>query len=830
MKPLNIFYSYSHKDENHLEELKKFLITLKKDFKIDDWYDRKILVWDNWSEEIQEKMNISDIMIMLVSQNYISSSACNYELKFALEQKNKKRIIPIILSPCTWKDTEFSKIQSLPIDWKPITTWSNQESAWLNVFEGINKVVSREKNKLSPKQDYLEWLEKIDFVSSSKEKVNLSEIFVYPTFNYRWIDESEETNIEGKCDLFLDPLANLSIIKGPSLSWKSSIWKKIFIDSISWEYYPLFLDADLIYKNSDFNNVVKKEFLNQYNWEYKDYNEKNDKILIIDNYSHKISKNFIKWSKENFKKIIIIIEDDEFETYFREDEVYVEFSIYTIKPLSAKKQLDLLTNWKKIDFQLSSNPDAFHRYIDNIENKISDIITKNQIIPSYPFYILSIIQAFEWFMPLDYQITAYWHCYNALITSQLIKKGIEWTDIGDCYNFLSNLAYEIFISWKWESWTLKIEEYEKFKIDYREKFNIKKNLISLIENDDYLIINKNTHVRFEQSYIYYYFVGEYIAKNNLDKHISELCSLIYKKEFSNILIFTIHHTTNQKLLEEIQLHCMVSFDSMALAKLTTEETQFMNRLMLELPTSILNEKSIEENKSDEREEIDEDKKEDNDENLEKNEEFLELIEIKKSFKIIEVLGQILKNRAGSFEKKKVSELLFEVESLWLRLLNFFLEAIKSQDFYNFIEKRLKVFEERNEKKYFSWEERRKFIEANIQIMAMTSIMNMLEKIFNSVSTDKLLETQKLITKRNSFPSLEFLNLLFQLYHNWLNANEIIKLNENFKKEKNIWAIKTLSYILQMYLNTHMIDYKDRQRIYSEVLKMKYIPNKNELNW
>ena len=812
MSKVKVFYSYCHIDEEHITSLNKYLVTLKDDWLIEEWYDRKIIPGKEWSKEINLRMLDSDAIIMLVSQDFIASKACQEEVTLAIS--HNKKIIPIILKTCVWKDTNFKNIQVLPKDWKPISKWDTKEEAWLDIYQWIKKSIS-DIWELKVKKEYIDNLEKVEFVSVSKQKITLSEIFVWPDFtmdSFKNDESTDEIEIEGSLEAFLSKKNKLSIIKWTELSWKSSVASKIFIESIINGYFPIILDAKTIQNTSNYKNIINKEILIQYNWNYWDYNKQKNKILLIDNYHHNVPNNFITKARENFECIILLIDNEEHLLYFREDDVYAEFSVYSIKKFGAKKQHDLIENWIKMDFQ-SISLDVFEKKVEVIEDKINDIITKNQIVPKYPFYILSIIQAFEWFMPHDYQITAYWHCYNALILSQLFKKGISPNDIEECFNYLTYLAYEIFNSGKLENWGITLEEYNKFKIEYNNKFIIKKNLTSRIENDDYPIIRIDTHIKFEQSYIYYYFAWKYLADKNLEDHIEKLCYWIYKRDNSNILIFTIHHTNNPKILEEIQTHCMVAFDSLPPTKLTTEDTNFMNSLISELPEKILSNKSVWENiiekrkKEDSFEKI---KEKNNLEKLEKDESIDELVEINKSLKIIEVLWQILKNRAGNLEKPKIQELLFEVEKLGFRILSYFLNTINSQDFKDFIETRLKIIEKENDlkNKYFTWEERRLFIERSIQIMAMSTIHWMINKIFYSVNINKLLEIQKSISEINPYPSFDFLNLLFKLnYEEELSFDYIEFLYKKFKEEKNTWAIRTLSYFLQEYMNTHTINHK-----------------------
>jgi hypothetical protein len=40
-----------------------------------------------------------------------------------------------------WQGTLFGKLQALPKDAKPITTWQNRDAAFVNVVEGIRQIV-----------------------------------------------------------------------------------------------------------------------------------------------------------------------------------------------------------------------------------------------------------------------------------------------------------------------------------------------------------------------------------------------------------------------------------------------------------------------------------------------------------------------------------------------------------------------------------------------------------------------------------------------------------------------------------------------------------------
>ena len=102
---------------------------------IKDWYDRDILPGTNYEKEIDNNLEDADIICLFISSNFLSSENCKKEKAKALELRKKKGIavIPIILSPCGWlDDKDISKLLALPTDGKPVSTFQNQDAAWLD--------------------------------------------------------------------------------------------------------------------------------------------------------------------------------------------------------------------------------------------------------------------------------------------------------------------------------------------------------------------------------------------------------------------------------------------------------------------------------------------------------------------------------------------------------------------------------------------------------------------------------------------------------------------------------------------------------------------------
>src|SRR5690625_7722823 len=117
-----IFMSYSHKDESLRDELETHLSLLKRQGLISTWHDRKILAGDEIGSEIDENLESSDIILLLVSPYFLASDYCyDIELKRAMERHHcrEARVITIIIEHFDTHSTLFDKLMFLHKDVTP---------------------------------------------------------------------------------------------------------------------------------------------------------------------------------------------------------------------------------------------------------------------------------------------------------------------------------------------------------------------------------------------------------------------------------------------------------------------------------------------------------------------------------------------------------------------------------------------------------------------------------------------------------------------------------------------------------------------------------------
>ena len=114
-KPLRAFVSYCHADAKLKDELLKHLAPLRRLGLVEHWHDGDISVGEKWEEAIWNQLRNADLVILLVTADFINSEYCyDRELTAAVERHDagETRIVPIIGRNCLWHDLSFGKIQA----------------------------------------------------------------------------------------------------------------------------------------------------------------------------------------------------------------------------------------------------------------------------------------------------------------------------------------------------------------------------------------------------------------------------------------------------------------------------------------------------------------------------------------------------------------------------------------------------------------------------------------------------------------------------------------------------------------------------------------------
>lgn len=142
---MQAFISYSHQDNAMLDHLHTHLTQLRRDGLISEWTDRDIEAGGRVDDRISRALKDADLFIALLSPHYLASNYC-YEQEFTTALEREKAgsivIVPVVVQPCDWLNTPFKIFKALPTDGKPVSDWSNANTAFLSVTQGLRKMLA----------------------------------------------------------------------------------------------------------------------------------------------------------------------------------------------------------------------------------------------------------------------------------------------------------------------------------------------------------------------------------------------------------------------------------------------------------------------------------------------------------------------------------------------------------------------------------------------------------------------------------------------------------------------------------------------------------------
>lgn len=807
-----LFYSYCHKDIQHKDNMNNALSLLRRDNLLRDWDDQHIIPGKRISSSIRTKMAEADILVFLISQHFIASPECMNEWQQAKPPPSSNRPvfrIPIILEDCAWRDLlADDDIKALPTDATPVCSFGNQATAWHQVYDGIKEVISKLRNNFQPKASFTNAFEETEFISQNN--IRLPDIFIFPRFTCY---TSRSTGVQ----LSDDSIANeddilskrYSLVHGESMSGKTTLGRHLFLHLVHHMSPVLHIDLGKI-SGKPTENAFRDEYGKQFHGDYFLWKGMRDKTLILDNLTSASDLiAFVVFSRDFFDRIIVILSSDIYVSFFKDDARLADFYEMKIEPLTHSQQEALIR--RRLACTLADQP-ITDGIVDRIEDRVNAIIISNKIVPRYPFYVLSILQTYEAFMPSNLSISSFGHCYHALIVANLIKAGISEkdSDINVCFNFAERLAFSIYEGGLGRNGHGQ-RHFQEFVREYCDSYVMPESTLNRLKDAQYGIVSSCG--QFRATYMYFFFLGRFFAKATGEQttELARLCDESYVSANHLILLFVIHHTDDNAIIEEILLRTMCTLEYVEPAVLDKEENSRFFKLLSSAPKTILRESSVEAQRAIDRKRRDDEvelsgniEKQDTEEGKE------EINDIYRILKINQILGQILRNKYGSLRKTEIEQVVEVVADGGLRLINLVLMSERE------IESLAAYIRQKNPK-YKS-----KRLERMLRFLAFVWTMVNLEHVVHAINVPQIRNEVRKVVRDKGTPAYELIG-----YFNHLDSVEKLspevrsELEALLRKYRDPFMRSVLSLRTQYYMNTHASDVPMEQSVCS-LLQIDYV--------
>ena len=843
LNQLKLFISYSHEDESHVDEFRKYLAPLKTKEMISDWYDRKIIGGQEFQSEIDSNLEDADIICLFISPNFLFSRACMKEKTDAIGLKQKKglSVVSIILCDCGWLDDEdIARFLVMPTDGKPISGWENSNSAWMDVYNQLKLVIEKEHKirqlKISDKfSAFLQSTEILTKTHSRREDVLLDDIFVYPELT-KYSDDLEECEERISAKTVIENFSDYSkmLIAGENQSGKTTLCKRFFIELRKKNFVPIYVSDEEDGYSGKIENKLSKAFNGQYGYDVSfEEIEKNRIVPLLDNFHFAKHIERLLQSLTTYEHQIIVV-DGIFRLNVQDRNLINSFVHFSIEEFIPSLRNKLIKNWIRLrdeDSSGSHNENATYQHIDHATELVDSALGRalgSGIMPAYPFFILTVtvintVEADP--KPFDQEITSQGYCYQALVYMSLRKLGVRSDDIDTYVNFLTELAHFLYQSQKYE---LSRDEFDRFKRLYGEKYNlpIRENiLLSNLQRTRILAQDGFGNFSFCYSYLYFFFVAKYFAEH-LDENketIRDIVGNLHEDDNAYVAAFISHHSKNVYILEEILSIASNLFKEYESSTLNRKELDFFDERIDMIVEAALAEADNRPEQEREEDLRTKDKLEQLDRNGDtygqREEEASskrekEARELRRSIKTVEVMGTIIKNRAGSLERDKLESVFEGGMKVYLRLLRLFVDSIKKEEFQrrmiDIISTRLDsiIKDKKGEPDSDELEKISRIIFWNISFFSLYGFIN---KIVHSLGSAKLTTIIDNVCNRENTPAT------FLVKHGtlmWYNKNLRVNDIKNADKSDKFSEIaKTImKHMIVNHCRIHPIDFKDRQKV------------------
>jgi hypothetical protein len=845
-----VFISYSHKDEAFRNDLEDHLAMLRRKNIISVWHDRKIIPGENWKGKIDENMESADIVFFLISSSFLASDYCyDIEVKQAIENQlaGKCQIISIIIRPCDWQECEFSQFQAVPKDAKAIDKWDDQDEAWLDAISSIkvhlkefkieetHSKVEVDSDVLIINEKTLEWLNDTEISLSNRRvnKVSLDDVFVVPDVEFQNLNKDENLKIKNTKFLLDDDAFYL--ISGEEQQGKTSLLKYFFKALLKLEKIPIYIDASKV-KRSDLKYVISKSASEQYeSLDVDEYMRSSNSFLLIDNIDRlqindKYRAIFLDGVNSISSKVIVTCHST-FSYIYNEISELDNYEAGKLLGFGHKSREEIVKKWLSLGQVENISDLELYEQCDDIKVRLNIIIKRN-VVPPKPIYILMLLQMFEANTQLNTELTSYGHCYQQLIYQTFENAHIKRTDFEKYLNVLSELSWWILTNGK----NPNNHELNSFFDGYCEKYlpvNREEVIEKLVRHS--ILKIKGFETGFKYPYIYYFFAGKRVAESYQEHkavrdEVEVLLSSLHREDYANILIFITHHTKDLWVLNEIKKVLASLFSENNEATLYKSQLFFMEDFMRKIPDLVIELRVIQKERDSHNEKLDLIERDQRVEGLEFSgndsakrfgeDDFDQVTEpadilaiINKTFKGMEIAGQIIRNRHASLTTESMINLASSGMASGLRFLEYFINIsdVAKNEIVKLIANHL------SEQPDLSDHEIEKGAENAYMHLTYGVVSGVLRKIALSVGSKEALSIYEEVEKKKGTPASSLIRFSIDLQFNKrLNMDTVANSVREFKD--NAVCMRILKEIVIEHIYMFPVDYQDKQKL-SNILNL-----------
>ena len=530
--------------------------------------------------------------------------------------------------------------------------------------------------------------------------LKLRDIFLYPDLmEMRSRGEMFGQRISGGSVRDLLKPNSMLLITGDTGSGKSCLGKMLFLDLFEAGSVPLLLDGNQKPPSGDqVYGYVEDVFKAQYDPGQLDSYRQLDRsyrAVIIDDFDKlplgpSQRKSFLARLSASTGCLVVLSHDitsdlDELSNPSRFSEDSKEFTHYRIEPLGFSGRNKLAERWMLLGDGVDSEENTFVRKLDRVNETLNTIVGKNYV-PSYPVYVLAVLQALDAATPVDITASTHGYFYELFIRTSLAR-GRTNVDFDIIVSYLAHLAYQLRVR---RTTIINDSELRKIHEEFEKSYDIRRSYESLKRQllDQNILVTVNDTFKFKYSYLYNYFVASYlkdhITEARIREMVTDMSGAMHLESNTNILLFLAHLSKDPFVIDELVTSSENLYSGYIPAELQND-ISFLTDLGLILPEAVYEESNPRTTREAMYAQVDEANPSDagaieaaldeEDDEVDVDDPVVQLIT---ALRHLGILGQILKNFPGSLEGEVKLKIARECYHLGLRSLSAVFEMVRAE--------------------------------------------------------------------------------------------------------------------------------------------------------
>jgi hypothetical protein len=617
---------------------------------------------------------------------------------------------------------------------------------------------------------------------SSKSELTLNDIFVWPDFREVSYTKKARPLISGPS--FLSRLATekMVLITGADKSGKTAVCKQLFAHFRANGHIPVFLScSDDALKPSNVLSIVEKGFATQYSRDdltaFRQLPPAKRVVIVDDIHRLGITRaakvQMLDKLREYAQTVILTAEDlaQQIEEIVHSKEsrgAALDFMPYAINQFGHLQRFALAEKWFSVNTDPGEARDKFTQAWPDLARVIDAIVGKN-FVPSYPVFLLSLLQAHEASRAVDIKASTYGYFFETFIRESLAVTSKQFDPITkrEYLGRLARLMYDRRIT------TISERDLRDFHREHEQRMQLSIEFtpfLADLTNADILSIDGG-HVKFKYNYTYYYFVAAHLSDRINEEAtrsaIELMCQKLHVEEFANVMLFMAHLSRDRFIVETMLRRAKELYSAFAPAMLS-DDIGFVNDESIELQLDYVDNDVVVTRKKllstlDEYEIAEFSGRAADVPNTadEPVDEFGPLLTMNTALKTLQILGQILKNFAGALEGDTKLDIAGECYALGLRVLAAALSYLKQNKDAVYTE----MFHILR-REHAGIKDAALLRRANGAIFQFAEIMSygIVKRVSSAVGSDKLLLTYETLRERDESPAVGLIDLSLQLAH------------------------------------------------------------------